>query len=127
VLTLDNSDLLLRPGMTATADIVVKQVDDALLIPNAALRFAPATTKKTTRSSGGGVLSLIMPRRPRGGSEVTMPEETADGGRSVYVLKNGAPKKVIVHVGASDGSFTEVLDGAIEAGTPVITDSVAAK
>ena len=43
ILALDNAKLLLRPGMTATADIVVKQVKDAVLVPNAALRYAPPT------------------------------------------------------------------------------------
>ena len=43
VLSIDNSELLLRPGMTATAEIVVEQVKDALLVPNAALRFSPAS------------------------------------------------------------------------------------
>jgi HlyD family secretion protein len=43
ILNLDNKDLLLRPGMTATADIVVKRVRDAVLVPNAALRFTPPT------------------------------------------------------------------------------------
>ncbi len=43
VLSLDNADLSLRPGMTATAVITVKRVENCLLVPNAALRFAPAT------------------------------------------------------------------------------------
>ena len=44
VLTVDNSELLLRPGMTATAEIGVQDVTDALLVPNAALRFSPPST-----------------------------------------------------------------------------------
>jgi len=126
VLSLDNSDMLLRPGMTATADIVVKKVDDALLVPNAALRFAPASTGEETQSTGGGLLRMLMPRPPRD-EDVAKVEETADGGRALYVLKDGAPEKVVVHVGATDGSSTEVLDGPLEAGMPVITGSLAAK
>ncbi len=122
VLSLDNTDMLLRPGMTATAEIVVKKVDDALLIPNAALRFAPASTATSTRSSGGGLLRMLLPRPPRA-EDVAKVEETADGGRAVYVLKDGAPQKVVVHVGASDGTWTEVLDGPLQAGAAVITDS----
>ncbi len=41
ILTIDNSDLLLRPGMTATADITVDEIENALIVPNAALRYAP--------------------------------------------------------------------------------------
>ena len=39
VLTLDNADLSLRPGMTATAVITVQKVENGVLVPNAALRF----------------------------------------------------------------------------------------
>jgi HlyD family secretion protein len=126
VLALDNSDMLLRPGMTATADIVVKKVDDALLVPNAALRFAPPATATTTRSSGGGLLRMLMPRRPSN-TEVAKVKETSDGGRTLYILKDGALEKVVVHVGATDGSWTEVLDGPLEAGAQVVTGSEAAK
>lgn len=127
VLSLDNSELLLRPGMTATADIIVKSVEDAVLVPNEALRFAPAgaATETAGRSSGGGsLLRYLMPRPPRDASGVAVTETAADGARTLYVLKDGTPEKVSIRTGASDGSFTEVLDGAIEPGTPVITDAV---
>ncbi len=52
VLSVDNSDLLLRPGMTATADITVETVKDAIQVPNAALRWSPPVTAE--RTSGGG-------------------------------------------------------------------------
>ena len=63
VLTVDNSELLLRPGMTATAQIVTQEVPDALAVPNAALRYAPPREQK---SQGFSVTSLFMPRMPRG-------------------------------------------------------------
>jgi HlyD family secretion protein len=125
VLTIDNSGMLLRPGMTATAEIVAKKVDDALLVPNAALRFAPASTE-TSDNSGGGILGMLLPRPPSDAG-VGKAEETADGGRSVYVLKDGAPQKVVIHIGASDGTWTEVLDGALQAGDALITDSTTAE
>ncbi len=62
VLTIDNSDLLIRPGMTATAEIVVQQVSDALLVPNAALRFSPKSAQANRRS--GGFLQRLLPRFP---------------------------------------------------------------
>ena len=49
VLTTDNSALLLRPGMTATAEIVVAHVKDALTVPNAALRFSPPAETRASR------------------------------------------------------------------------------
>ena len=59
VLSVDNSDLALRPGMTATADIIVLQVDDALIVPNAALRFE--MPEDTSKQNQGGLLSKILP------------------------------------------------------------------
>jgi HlyD family secretion protein len=126
VLSLDNSEQLLRPGMTATADIVTRKVDDALLIPNAALRYAPPQAAATARRRGGGLLGLLLPRPPASGG-VARIEETAAGARTVYVLENGAPKAVSVTLGASDGTWTEVIDPPFTAGTPVITDSTTAK
>jgi HlyD family secretion protein len=128
VLSLDNSDLALRPGMTATADITVEKVENAVLVPNAALRFTPPATQRQSTSSqsrgGSGLLRYLMPRRPRSANNVASEQVGPDGQRSVYVLQDGAPKKVRIKTGASDGSWTQVLDGPIEAGTALITDSV---
>jgi HlyD family secretion protein len=125
VLSLDNSELLLRPGMTATADITVNHIEDALLIPNAALRFTPPEAAATAPTRGG-ILSMLMPRPPRNAG-VAKVEATADGERSVYILENDAPKKVSVKIGASDGTWTEVTGGALEASALVITDSTTVK
>ncbi len=122
VLTLDNSELLLRPGMTATADIVVKQVKDALLVPNAALRYSPPAEERSA-SRSGGMMSLLLPR-PRG-THVARPAETADGERTIYALVDGKPKPVGLRTGATDGTWTEVLGGSLAAGTAVITGSSA--
>ena len=54
VLSVDNASLLLRPGMTVAAEIVVQQVDDALLVPNAALRYAPPTAADATATTATG-------------------------------------------------------------------------
>jgi len=126
VLSLDNSDLLLRPGMTATADILVTQVDDALLIPNTALRFAPPEAAEASQGSGGGLVSMLMPRPP-GDTGVARVEEAANGERTIYVLRNGAPESVSVRTGVTDGTWTEVLEGLLEPGDPVITDSTTAE
>lgn len=126
VLTLDNTDLLLRPGMTATADIVTAKVDDALLVPNAALRYAPPETAKRATRRGSGLLSYLMPRPPRDRG-VAKPQETSDGARSIYVLQNGEPEKVMVKVGATDGTWTEVTEGQLQEGAAVITDSTTGK
>src|SRR5690606_4577051 len=125
VLSLDNSELLLRPGMTATVDIVVNEVPDAVLMPNAALRFAPPADE--VGGSGGGILGMLIPRPRGGGSDAAKVAEEADGRRTVYRLDKNEPLPVVIRVGVSDGAFTEVIDGDLAAGTVVIVDSVTAR
>ncbi len=48
VLAVNNDDLSLRPGMTATAEITTAQRDNVLLVPNAALRFTPPAAPKAS-------------------------------------------------------------------------------
>ncbi len=62
-LRVKNEDLSLRPGMTATAEIATTTSGNVLLVPNAALRFAPASA--ATAQQGGNVMRSIMPGPPR--------------------------------------------------------------
>jgi HlyD family secretion protein len=123
VLAVDNSELLLRPGMTATADIIVRQIDNALLVPSAALRFKPPQLEATEATGGGGLVSKMLPRPPHAPKvhEATSVEEHDQ----VWILRDGRPEPVIVTTGASNGIVTEILSGDIEPGMPVITDTVA--
>jgi HlyD family secretion protein len=122
VLTTDNSDLLLRPGMTATAEIVVQQVPKALTVPNAALRYAPPTRQTPERT---GLLRKLLPGRPLFRAPSQRDESGAS--RRVWVVKNGAPVAVPVLIGVSDGQRTEILKGEIAEGQSVIVDSTTAK
>lgn len=109
VLTVDNRDLLLKPGMTATAQIETSRADDALLVPNAALRFTPPTTDTASRTIFQG---------PPGGERVTTDEPTT----RVWRLTGTEPMPVAVRTGVSDGQFTEILEGPLSAGDAVIID-----
>ena len=122
VLDIDNSELLLRPGMTATAEINVTEVKNALLVPNAALRYAPQTTKK---KSNGGLLSQLLPGRPRFRSST--PRQLPGQNGTVWLLENGEPTAVKVVVGVSDGKNTEIKSGDLEAGQALIVDQTASK
>ena len=125
VLKVDNSDLALRPGMTATADITVKKVEGALLATNAALRFTPPATEKEAPSSGGSLISQLLPRRPGQSSSKKREEVNGDKKQQrVWVLRNGQPVAVPVNVGATDGIMTEVKIGDIEPGMPLVVDTV---
>jgi HlyD family secretion protein len=122
VLAVDNADLALRPGMTATAVVTVQQLSDVALLPNAALRFTPPE-KQTAQRSGGGIFGALF-RRPH--SSRRRPEAVAAGGQKVWVLRNGQPEAVVVKPGASDGRFTELPHGDLQPGMDVIIDAVAA-
>jgi len=119
-LKVDNRDLSLRPGMTATAEIVTAAVKDALLIPNTALRYTPPdTTPKKSR----GLVSAMMPRPP------SPPEKKAGsvkkpGTQRIWILQNSQPAPVDITTGLSDGQHTQVTGGSLQAGMAVITDTV---
>lgn len=91
VITVDNRELKLKPGMTANVTIVTAQKDDPLRVPNGALRFRMPNTpidKKATR---------------------------------VWVLdRNGQPRQVDVTTGISDSLSTEIVNGALKKGDRVI-------
>ncbi|MCS6781043.1 MAG: efflux RND transporter periplasmic adaptor subunit, partial [Geminicoccaceae bacterium] len=82
ILDVDNRELLLRPGMTATAEIAVQRVEDAVLVPNAALRFTPPAEEAAERP---GLLRALMPMMPRF-RQASRPEETGPE-RTLWVLK----------------------------------------
>ena len=127
LLTIDNSDLKLRPGMTASADITVQQVNDALTVPNAAFRYSPPIVTVTQRRSG--LLGMLFSGSGPGGRQTTSDNNapTKDGFRNLYVLKDGIATEVSVKTGVTDGSMTEVLDGPLTANDAVITGTRAAK
>ncbi len=116
ILATENAALLLRPGMTATADITVREVSDALLVPNAALRFTPAAEPVADSRS---LLSRILPGRP----PFRAASRDEGEGRTVWVLRDGVPEAVSVETGASDGVRTQITGGDLETGDRVIVDS----
>ncbi len=121
ILKVVNDDLSLRPGMTATADITVKELKGALLIPGAALRFTPPVQDETKTS--GGLIASILPRPPR------QPKQTEAVGNGkqqrIWVLKDGRLVPVTVTTGSTSGSLTEIVSGDIKPGTAVVVDTLA--
>ncbi|HEY0665768.1 MAG TPA: efflux RND transporter periplasmic adaptor subunit [Gallionella sp.] len=107
VIDVDNAELILLPGMTAYVSITVAERRDALLVPNAALRFRPAE-----RASAAG------DQKP--GMDVPKPRRDAYSGK-VYVLENGRPALRNVTLGITDNRNTEITGGELKAGEQVIT------
>nr|WP_210303607.1 efflux RND transporter periplasmic adaptor subunit [Rhizobium cellulosilyticum] len=120
ILTVDNEDLLLRPGMTATSDITVQSVTGALLVPNAALRYSPPSTMQPR---GSFLSRLFSPPRPRGNRGAR--NDASAASRSVWVLRNGSPERVSVEMGATDGQFTVVKSPDLKDGDLLITEATA--
>lgn len=145
-LEVNNTDMSLRPGMTAASTITSTERNDVLLVPNTALRFTPAQaagtaagdpagapgapSAKPASAQGGGILGQLMPRMPRqGGSRRAGAgaggppgEDAASKTRQVWVLKDGTAQPLLVRVGISDGRMTEVTGEGVEPGMAVITD-----
>ena len=102
VVSVDNSDLALKPGMTAANRIITDQRSDVLRVPSQALRYAPATADRARRSGASGRT------RP------------AEQGR-VWVLRDGKPVRVAVTTGLDDDTYTEIVKGEINPDDQVIT------
>ena len=197
VVSAANDDLSLLPGMTATARIVLDERRDALRVPNAALRYAPAGFVEGAGARppvagrepvagagapaggrGGGPRGGLAPEqlaaldlsedqqrrlteamaaarqdaagmRARGAAPeeireriaaalaVLTPEQRAalqgggapaarDAARAARVFvvgADGAPQPFAVRIGLTDGGFTELVAGDLEAGAEVIVGS----
>jgi HlyD family secretion protein len=122
VLSVDNSDLALRPGMTATADITVQRLENALLVPSAALRFSPPVQAENKKKSPGLVGSLIP--RPPGESKEKRDIPAKDKQHRIWTMKDEKLTPVSIRIGLTDGASTQVLEGDIQPGTAVAVDTV---
>ncbi|MCY1170481.1 subunit of efflux pump conferring antibiotic resistance [compost metagenome] len=97
-----------------------------LLVPNAALRFKPATTGASANS---GIAGALIPRGPRRGGAGSAKGETVKrgGSQTVYVADaTGTPQPVQITTGESNGTMTEVIGGDLKVGDKVITGQLAA-
>ena len=104
-LLVDNRSLLLRPGLTATAEIHVASVKNALLVPNSALRFTPPPA--------------ALDNKPA--PDAAKPQEGKALGR-VWVMVNNKPEHRDLVLGRTDGISTEVLSGKLAVGDTVLTN-----
>lgn len=129
-LNVDNGAMLLRPGMTASATIATAERENALLVPNSALRFAPQTAAASAESSGRSS-NIFMPGPPRPGNVKKAREEgspsQAQRERTIYVLRNGEAAAVRVTTGLTDGSRTEVISGELSENDRVVVDQQRSK
>ncbi len=110
IIRVENPALKLMPGMTANVKILVARKGDVLKVPNGALRFRPSLAGKGGQSGGGAAQAA--------------PEGRRAGEERVWVLANGQPQPIPVKLGLTDGTFTEVVEGALHEGQEVIVGLV---
>lgn len=116
VITAENRDRVLLPGMTARVDIVAARKDGALKIANAALRFRP--TEDADKKKDGN---------DAGKKNDAVNDAAADRTPRVYRLKDGKPERVDVKTGINDGRFTDLLSGAVNEGDKLVIRDLQAK
>ena len=119
-ISVNNDELLLRPGMTATANITVQSIQNALLVSNHALRFLPSNDEQ---SGGGG----FLPRPPNGNRSANTDSTAALNNPHVWVVRDGRPFPIAVRLGATDSKSTEIRSGQVTPGTPLIVEALKEK
>lgn len=143
IISIDNSELKLKPGMTANITITVDSRDDVIQVPNAALRYTPEgmereeteeavpvthqsevepTAAGTARNAPRIQLAPGQKWNPSDKIRFVSSKQTDQRPATVFVLNSqGGPEPRKLVVGITDGSYTEVVSGELKTGDPVIT------
>jgi HlyD family secretion protein len=141
VIMVDNSDMRLKPGMTANVSVIVASKDDVLRVPNAALRFKPSEKDGVVIPTAGTLAKGAGSQSPEKASQNPTNPATKDGRPrqrqdrkqvaspdqkkyALWILEANKPKRVPVSVGLSDGTLTEITSGDLKEGQEVIVESL---
>lgn len=103
VVTVENPDEILAPGMTAYVNVILAHKENVLLVPNAALRYKPSDSHRTD-------------------GEVNAKKEEKTG--TLYVLEKGVPQALNVQVGITDNRLSEIRSDRLKAGDSVIVEEI---
>jgi HlyD family secretion protein len=125
VVSVDNSDLKLKPGMTANVSVEVAKKDDVLKLPPASLRFKPKTKGDEQKTKGSGTAG----QRPAGsgganGGGKGGAGRGKDKSQQVYLLKEGKPVASAVKTGIANNSSIELIESSLKEGDEVIIEQV---
>jgi HlyD family secretion protein len=107
VIGVDNSDLALKPGMTAATRVVVDERKDVMRVPVQALRYMPAAGSAEAKDG--------VPQAPSVGVGVD-----DDGHARIWLLRDGTPTAVAVTIGLDDDNFAEIVEGEVQPGDRVV-------
>jgi HlyD family secretion protein len=113
VVNVDNTDLKLKPGMTANVSVEVDSKDNCLKLPPAALRFRPKAKVDEAKE-----------KRPPQGMSDAAKTGRKDKGQQVYVLKENKPVAVPIKTGIGNNSSMELVEGALKEGDEVIVEQI---
>ena len=106
VIKVDNTDLRLKPGMTANVSIITAEKSGALRVPNAALRFKPANSEGSFQRSAR-----------------TDGKRTGQPASGVWTQDGKKLKRMSIVPGISDGAYTEVVSGELKEGQIIAVES----
>jgi HlyD family secretion protein len=124
VIDVDNSELKLKPGMTANVTFTYEDKQDVIRVPNIALRFRPPSELLPSASASGGQRAQATGpgegrsgARRRGGVDSERPADS----RTVWLLRGQTPTSRTLRVGVTDGTLTEMVEGDLKPGDLLLT------
>ena len=121
ILSAENPDMLLRPGMTATAEVTVNRQERVLTVSNEALRYTPSASQPRDNRS---LLQKLLPGPPGRGAGGGAATAMSGSERQIWLLRGAEAVPVEVTLGATDGSRTQIVGGEVAPGDEVIVDAV---
>ncbi len=124
IVEVDNPNLKLLPGMTATVSIIVEQAENVLLIPNVALRYSPQFSEKELeqlledRQKIGPKSDSVSPDKRNAKS----PDQKREDSQHIWILdETSTLKSILVKTGVTDNSYSELLEGMLAEGQIIVT------
>ena len=103
VMNIDNEELLLKPGMSADADIITETLKNTFVLPKAALLYTPVRSKKKALFGSREEGKIAIDPKPH-----------------VWILEDNQPKKVYVKILGSSGSDSAISCKELKEGDPLI-------
>ena len=110
VISVDNPDQKLLPGMTAYVNITFAKHDNVLLVPNAALRYRPKNED-----------TMMALKKEDKKTDKPKAEDDGLARGKVYILKDNKPQLVRVKTSITNGKFTEIISSELKPNDLVIT------
>lgn len=121
VVSVDNPEQILLPGMTAYVNIMVNKHDNVLLVPNAALRFKPKLDETQSKGSAGAEKNVKVNQPNNGqmrGRKRAGQDDISRG--KIYIIADGKLTPIEVNTGISDGRLTEISSPTLKVNDKVI-------